>query len=173
MITSKAEERKALSQIKKIVDGLGENSYIAAAFDGCFEIAEDNIGNDFCCSMKQRLETEREEADHFRKLTGRLTDELENAKEENEILHKRVVSTTDLAYLSRLADKDLAECKKRQSEAAEKIIKFADNPSGEDFRKAVAEHRNYTESIKENEMRSERIQDILQNAIKDDRPSKK
>ncbi len=162
MIASKEEERKALNKIKKIMEGLGENSYIVAAFDGCFEIAEDNIENDFCCSMKQRLETEREEADHFRKLAGRLTDELENAKEENEILHKMVVSTTDLAYLSKLADKDLAEYKKKQSEAAEAIVKFADEPSSEDFQKAVAEHRSYTESIKENEKRVERLRDIFQ-----------
>lgn len=173
MIANKEEERKALNKLKKIVEGLGENSYIAAAFDGCFEIAESNIENDFCCSMKQRYEREHEKAEYFRKSTSRLTDELENVKKENEILHKKVISITDLTYLSRLSDKALAECKKRQGEAAEKIVKFADNPSGEDFRKAVAEHRNYTDSIKENEKRSERLQDILQNAIKDDRPSKK
>ena len=47
MITTKEQERKALVQIKKIVDGLGKDSYIAAAFEGCFEIAESNIENDF------------------------------------------------------------------------------------------------------------------------------
>ena len=56
MIANKEEERKALNKLKKIVEGLGENSYIAAAFDGCFEIAESNIENDFCCSMKQKAE---------------------------------------------------------------------------------------------------------------------
>ncbi len=55
-MTSKDQERKALEQIRKIVNALGEGSYIAMAFEGCFEIAEDNIGNDFGCSMKQRLD---------------------------------------------------------------------------------------------------------------------
>lgn len=63
-MTSKEEERKALEQIKKIVSTLGPDSYIATAFEGCFEIAESNIDNDFACSMKQwadRLEGQNKE----------------------------------------------------------------------------------------------------------------
>lgn len=56
-MTTKEQELKALAQIKKIVDGLGEDSYIGTAFDGCFEIAETNIDNDWACSMKQRAES--------------------------------------------------------------------------------------------------------------------
>lgn len=55
-MTSKQEERKALAQIRKIVEGLGENSYIGMALEGCFEIAEQNIENDFGCSMQQRAD---------------------------------------------------------------------------------------------------------------------
>ena len=51
-IATKQQERKALAQIIEIVEGLGENSYIGTAFEGCFEIAKDNIENDFACSMK-------------------------------------------------------------------------------------------------------------------------
>lgn len=61
MITTKEQELKALEQIKRIVNGLGEGSYIAAAFEGCFEMAEDNIGNDFACSMQQRAERAEKE----------------------------------------------------------------------------------------------------------------
>lgn len=60
-MTTKEQERKALEQIRKIVEELGEGSYIATAFEGCFEIAEENIENDFACSMKQRLETSEKE----------------------------------------------------------------------------------------------------------------
>ena len=56
-IATKDQERKALAQIKKIVEGLGPQSYVATAFEGCFQDAEDNIENDFGCSMKQRLES--------------------------------------------------------------------------------------------------------------------
>lgn len=56
-MTTKEQELKALDQIKKIVESLGENSYIGTAFEGCFDIAEENIRNDFGCSMKQRAES--------------------------------------------------------------------------------------------------------------------
>ena len=62
-MTTKEQERKALAQIKKIVESLGEDSYIAAAFEGCFEIAEENIENDFACSMKQRAESAEAKAE--------------------------------------------------------------------------------------------------------------
>lgn len=55
-MTTKDQERAALAKIRKIVEGLGEDSYIVAAFDGCFEDAEYNIENDFACSFKSRYE---------------------------------------------------------------------------------------------------------------------
>lgn len=67
-MTTKEQELKALEQIKKIVSNLGADSYIATAFEGCFEIAEDNIENDFACSMKQR-------AEHYMELYENLQEE--------------------------------------------------------------------------------------------------
>lgn len=60
-MATKEQEREALKKIMKIVEGLGEDSYIGTAFEGCFEIAKENIENDFACSMKQRLETSEKE----------------------------------------------------------------------------------------------------------------
>ena len=51
-MTTKEQERKALEKIRKIVEELGENSYLATAFDGAWEIAEENIENDFGNSTK-------------------------------------------------------------------------------------------------------------------------
>lgn len=65
MISTKEQERKALEKIKAIVEGLGENSYVATAFAGCFEIAEQNIEYDFADSLQERLkiaELERDKA---------------------------------------------------------------------------------------------------------------
>lgn len=76
MISTKDQEREALKKIKEIVAGLGEDSYIAAAFEGCFELAEDNIGNDFARSMKQIADSAREE--------------LETVYEENRKLERKV-----------------------------------------------------------------------------------
>lgn len=56
-MTTKEQERKVLAQIAKLVEGLGEDSYIGTAFEGCFEIAKWNIENDWACSMKDRAET--------------------------------------------------------------------------------------------------------------------
>ena len=60
MIT-KEQERKALDKIRKIVAELGDDSYVAAAFEGCFEIAEQNIDNDWACSLKQQVESRDKE----------------------------------------------------------------------------------------------------------------
>lgn len=54
-MSTKEQERKALEQITNIIAMLGENSYIGTALEGCLEIAEENINNDFACSMKQNL----------------------------------------------------------------------------------------------------------------------
>lgn len=61
-MATKEQERKALEQIRKIVDGLGEGSYIGMAFEGCFEDAEENINNDWGVSMKQRYEEAEKDA---------------------------------------------------------------------------------------------------------------
>ena len=59
-MATKADERKALAKIREIVEGLGADSYIGIAFEGCFEIARDNIDNDWACSMRQRAESAEE-----------------------------------------------------------------------------------------------------------------
>lgn len=91
-MTSKEQERKALEQIRKIVAGLGEISYIGMAFEGCFEVAEENIENDFGCSMKQRVEAaEKKEMEAREKLAQaeaenkKLTRRLEDAERHYEL----------------------------------------------------------------------------------------
>lgn len=72
MIATKEQERKALEKIREIVDGLGENSYIGTAFEGCFEIAEENIEYDFADSMEQRLEGAKREIDFLKETVNKL-----------------------------------------------------------------------------------------------------
>ena len=55
-MTTKDQERTALSKIRKIVEELGENSYIGMAMDGVWEIAEENIENDFALSLKDMVD---------------------------------------------------------------------------------------------------------------------
>lgn len=63
----KETERAFLNEIKEILEGLGENSYCAWAFEGCVEDAEENISNDFAVSMRGRWEDEREAHEKTRK----------------------------------------------------------------------------------------------------------
>lgn len=56
-MTTKEQEKKALEQIRKIIAGLGKDSYIAIAMDGMIDDAEDNIENDWAMSWKDRAVT--------------------------------------------------------------------------------------------------------------------
>ena len=60
-------ERQAIEKIRKIVEGLGENSYVGFAMEGVLELAEDNIREDTACSMKKRAEIAWERADKAEK----------------------------------------------------------------------------------------------------------
>ena len=57
-MTTKDQERKAIAQIQKILAGLND-SYVCKALEGCLEIAEENIENDFWDSYKDRYEREK------------------------------------------------------------------------------------------------------------------
>lgn len=52
---TKQQERDALAKIRQIVDTLGPESYLAIAFEGCFDLAAENIENDWGCSMADRV----------------------------------------------------------------------------------------------------------------------
>lgn len=84
-MTTKEQERKALEQIRKIVEGLGKDSYIGTAFDGCFEIAVENIENDFACSMKERKEAAEAAEDGLRERVAQLQKTLE---EDNVVIER-------------------------------------------------------------------------------------
>jgi hypothetical protein len=54
-MSTKQEERAALAKIRKIVDGLGENSYVASAMTGVWELAEQNIDDDAAYEFPERV----------------------------------------------------------------------------------------------------------------------
>lgn len=74
MATTKEQERQALKKIRSIVESLGEDSYIATAFDGVWEIAEENIENDFAGSCKWFVD-KANAADEMLRKTGKDADE--------------------------------------------------------------------------------------------------
>lgn len=83
MIATKEEERKALEKIRKIVEGIGEDSYLSMAFEGCFDDAEANINEDAGYSFKNRYEYECA-------LNKRLNDEIDGKNIEIERLNKEL-----------------------------------------------------------------------------------
>ena len=96
-MSTKEQERKALKQILNIVDGLGDDSYIAIALDGCLQDAEENIENDWACSMKGRvesLEKEKEKLEgHVAELTEKLNAEMAEHSKTKEALKEQKIST--------------------------------------------------------------------------------
>ena len=125
MAATKEQERKVLEQIRKMVEELGVDSYIAMAFEGCFEIAESNIDNDFGCSMKQRTESaerkaetaaQREKAaekdrDYFQKEASRLGGIVEELEEEKRNLAK------EQREMGEKYSETVSKCKEQQERA--------------------------------------------------------
>ena len=89
MAATKEQERKALEKIKKIVTDLGEDSYISMAFEGCFEIAEGNIENDFGCSMKQRAESSAAEAAKYKEMYESAVKDMKQRRELSKNLNRK------------------------------------------------------------------------------------
>ena len=85
MITTKEQERKALDKIRKIIAELGNDSYVAAAFEGCFEVAEQNIDNDWACSLKQQVESKDKEIQELQLENSNLRLDLKAEKEYHEL----------------------------------------------------------------------------------------
>lgn len=79
-MTTKDQGRQAIEKIRKIVEGLGENSYVGFAMDGILELAEDNIREDTAYSMKERAEIAQKDARKAEKENKDLKAEIEDLK---------------------------------------------------------------------------------------------
>ena len=119
----------------------GPDSYIATAFAGCFEIAAENIENDFADSMKERYEQSREDAAHFKAAADSFSAELDKLRGEHASLKSRLLADDDLSDISRLLSKTVADLGKEVSDAAARIVEVADQPESAAFRNAVKDHR--------------------------------
>lgn len=77
---TKQQERDTLEKIQKMVEMLGPDSYLATAFDGCFDLAAENIENDWACSMADRVRRAEKRA-------AELEDELAESVKDYEAVH--------------------------------------------------------------------------------------
>ena len=143
MIATKDQERKALEEIRKIVDNLGENSYVGAAMEGVLELAEDNIENDFVQSMKESVETAEKRAHELEEENERLKATKEKLEEERarilpeEVRQKFYGIAFDKKYKAQAEAMTAAE---RMAEAVE---------CGGNARPDAIRYREMTEEVKE------------------------
>lgn len=149
MTATKDQERKALAQIKKIVESLGEDSYIAAAFDGCFEIAENNINNDFMNSWKGAAEIHRKEGEDLRKdinhLKAQLTESEKTRLQQQELianLEHQILNADDTHDVLDLIKDRTATAKEEQDNAATTVLSLVDNTASAEFAQAVKDMKN-------------------------------
>ena len=153
-MTTKEMERKALEKIRKIVADLGEDSYIGMAFEGCFEIAEENIENDFGCSMKQRAEAAEKKVSTLeldnRDLRLAIKKSKEDASRTQTELEERIrklegfanaIRADDLVDFIQMLDDEIFTCNENMKSAAETIVQMADTPNDIAFINAVKIHR--------------------------------
>ena len=154
-IATKQQERDTLAAIRRMVEELGPQSYLATAFAGCFEDAESNIENDFADSMKARyLHADAElnaAKGTIEELEEKLRQEIaerqrarDEAQEVIKKLEAKVLSNDDLEDIRQLlSDRATAADETAEKYAAE-IVEHADDPAGKEFQEAVRMHRNYT-----------------------------
>ena len=164
-LPTKDQEREALEKIKAIIETLGQDSYVATAFEGCIQDAEENIEKDFALSMKDRwLTADRKlneaygtieelrnklresekayEADHD--TATRLVEE-KNA--EIAALSAKVLSDDDMTDCTALLQDRISEHQEDEAAAANAIVDAADDPTSEAFTQAVREHRNAKKAV--------------------------
>lgn len=165
-MATKRNERETLETIRQLVADLGEQSYLATAFQGCFEIAEENIENDFADSLRGRLDGALSKIDKLedqvkemeRKLkTAELNERdlrsaIEKAKADASktitALQLRQLSEDDLEDIRQLLDDRATEADEKAEKAAAEIVRFAEATGLPEFRQAVTDHRNYIKDAK-------------------------
>ena len=91
VMTTKDQEREALQQIKALVAELGPNSYIATAFKGVFDIAEENIENDFSGNPVEQAQSLGEQLAQRTVQVGQLAEERDEYKARAEAAEAQLI----------------------------------------------------------------------------------
>lgn len=156
VLATKDQEREALATIRKIVEELGPGSYVGTAFEGCFRDAEDNIENDFGCSMQQKLESAEEDVKELKSKLAAAEKRLEefarlmdNLKDERSTLERKLAGQSLPEWLrfdlhAFATEQEITACKSMAS-AAEIMAELADTPQDIAFTNAVNSYRKAKE----------------------------
>ena len=128
---TKQQEWEALEKIKQMVAELGPASYLATAFAGCFEIADQNIEYDAADSLKGRLElAEKRESAALEKLAAAqsdvelLTSQLNHANELGQKIQEYKDTLTKMNGLLTEACSSAGDAQRRAEEAEAQVIRL-------------------------------------------------
>ena len=164
---TKEQVRETLEKIKAMIAELGPQSYLAAAFDGCFEDAEQNIEDDAAYSMKARLEIQAQQAAERAYEIDRLKADLAAAQSKVDTLQSQFdFASQHIKKLERqqlptwlhgsiysLVAEEVGIAQKQMEQSAETMAHYADTPQDIAFvnavksYRAVKEHRGVCEQI--------------------------
>ena len=173
---TKQQERDTLEAIRKMVEELGPQSYLAIAFDGCFEDAESNIENDFGDSMKARwqdaekrvaqavgeiaelkdkLHREIQEKQQargeaqaaIREAEQRADRAIKTAEDDANFYRDKVLDSDDLTDIAQLIDGHISQLRDMVKASEVAILENAEHPETEIFTDAVRDRKNLTKDI--------------------------
>lgn len=146
-LASKRNERETLETIRQLVADLGEQSYLATAFEGCFKIAEQNIEFDFGDSMKGRVESAERKLDEAQAEIESLREQLAESQKDWEAAHAanhelaeekdaaiaairaKVLSDDELFDIQMALKERVDDDEEKSTKAAADIVKYSDGPS--------------------------------------------
>lgn len=138
---TKEQQMDALEAIKKMVEELGPQSYLATAFEGVFEDAEINIENDFADSMKARWLYADAQLNATKGTIEELRERLAENEKEVATLRERTITPDDLTDVIHLVTEKRLALDTEVKNAAERIVEAAAEPESADFQNAVKDHR--------------------------------
>ena len=161
MTATKEQEREALEKIKKIVEEVGgTGSYIGMAFEGCFELAEENINVDGGFSWQSKYQSVCEELNAVR-------EELKQSRLEVARQHNRATTAERELHVSCIRETDLQAIRffiTQQQEAEQsKIARAAENIVAYIERQDSYEYTSACETIKEAKRKLTQYINLLSN----------
>lgn len=144
-ITTKKQELDALEHIERVVAELGTDSYVAAAFQGCFGVARNNIEHDEMRSPFQRANDMEQKLDKSDKARMELNKKLDTSEREIKRLKSRLENFTGLVEHSEKVLSAIVALRpslyRRESKCADEIVRLAEEPEKLIFKTAVLKHR--------------------------------
>lgn len=172
---TKQQERDTLAAIQKMVEELGPQSYLATAFEGCFEDAESNIENDFWDSMKARWLHADAQLNAANGTIEELKERLAESQKDYEAAHaaahaiaeekdaeiaalrERIIPADDLTDCKQIAENLVEELRQKVKAAEATILEYAEHPETTTFCDAVRGRKNLTKDIAYYEALVERL----------------